>query len=286
MTSLKNLLGFLWYVAHKFQRDRCMQSASSLTTTTLFALVPLVTISISLFSLFPEFVKVSQAVRSFLLANMLPDSASRIIGVYMNQFSNHASQLTYAGLAVLTVTVFSLVITVDHTFNAIWGTAPQRPWPSRLLIYAVLILVGPLLLGLGLWGTSLVVSASMGWAGEGTQATRNALKVLSVLVLAGGLALAYYKVPGRPVKGRHALLGGGLAALGFEIMKNGFTLFITHFSTYTLVYGAFAAFPIFLLWIHLSWAVVLFCAVLTASFPLWRHQAWRVAESEPQPEKF
>ena len=285
MTPLKNLLGFLWYVARKFQRDRCMQSASSLTTTTLFALVPLVTISISLFSLFPEFVKVSQAVRNFLLANMLPDSASRIIGVYMNQFSNHASQLTYAGLAVLMVTVLSLVITVDHTFNAIWGTAPKRPWPSRLLIYAVLILVGPLLLGLGLWGTSLVVSTSMGWAGEGTRATHGALKVLSVLVLAAGLALAYYKVPGRPVKGRHALLGGALASLGFEVMKNGFTLFITHFSTYTLVYGAFAAFPIFLLWIDLSWAMVLFCAVLTASFPLWRHQAWRVAENEPQPEQ-
>ena len=68
-------------------------------------------------------------------------------------------------------------------------------------------------------------------------------------------------------------------------MNNGFTLFITHFSTYTLVYGAFAAFPIFLLWIDLSWVMVLFCAVLTASFPLWRHQAWRVAETEPQPEQ-
>lgn len=282
---MKNFMGFLWYVAHKFQRDRCMQSASSLTTTTLFALVPLVTISINLFSLFPEFTKVSQAVRGFLLANMLPDAASRIIGVYMTQFSSHASQLTYAGLAVLMATVLSLIITVDHTFNAIWGTAPKRPWLSRLLIYAVLILVGPLLLGLSLWGASLVVSTSMGWAGEGSRATQNALKGLSVAVLAAGLALAYYKVPGRPVKGWHALLGGGLAALVFEVMKNGFTLFIAYFSSYTLVYGAFAAFPIFLLWIDLSWSVVLFCAVLTASLPLWRHQAWRVAESEPQPER-
>ncbi len=283
---MKNVMGFLWYVMHKFQRDRCMQSASSLTTTTLFSLVPLVTISINLYSLFPGFVKVNQVVRSFLMANMLPDAASRIISVYMTQFSSHASQLTFVGLAVLMVTVLSLVITVDHAFNAIWGTAPRRSWPSRLLIYAALIFVGPLLLGLSLWGTSLVVSTSMGWAGEGSRAIQNALKGFSVVVLAAGLSLAYYKVPGRPVKGWHAWLGGALAALVFEAMKNGFALFIAHFTTYTLVYGAFAAFPIFLLWIYLSWAVVLFCAVLTACLPLWRHQAWRIARNEPQPERF
>lgn len=272
---LKDGLGFLWYVSGKFRHGRCLQAASSLTTTTLFALVPLVTLSIALFSLFPAFLKVRQAVQAFLLANMLPDAASRIIGVYMTQFSSHASQLTYAGIALLMGTVFSLVITVDHTFNTIWGTVPQRSWLARFMIYAVLILLGPLFLGLGLWGTTFLVSASLGWAGESARSAHQVLNGLSVLVLAAGMALAYYKIPGHPVNGRHALLGGVLAALAFELTKSGFTWFIAHFSAYTLVYGAFAALPIFLLWIQLSWTVVLFFAVFTASLPLWRDRAWR-----------
>ena len=280
MALASDVAGFLWYVGLKFRHGRCLQSASSLTTTTLFALVPLVTLSITLFSFFPGFIKVKQSVQHFLVTNMLPDSAGRIISIYMTQFSGHASQLTYAGLALLMGTVFSLVITVDHTFNAIWGTAPKRPWPSRFMIYLALILLGPVFLGLGVWATSLLVSLSMGWVGEGSRVTHHVLKWLSAIVLAGGLALAYYKIPGHPVKGRHALFGGMLAALVFEFMKSGFTGFISHFSSYTLVYGAFAAFPIFLLWIQLSWAVVLFFAVLTASLPLWPERAWR---SERQP---
>lgn len=270
-----DVASFLWYVARKFRHGRCMQSASSLTTTTLFALVPLITLTITLFSLFPAFIKVRQAIQAFLMANMVPEVARRLVTFYMTQFTGHASQLTYAGLALLMGTVFSLVITVDHTFNAIWDTEPSRPWPSRLMIYAALILLGPVFLGLGLWVASLVVSLSMGWVGEGSRATQMALKWLSTLVLGGGLALAYYKIPGQPVKGGHALFGGALAALVFELMKSGFTWFIAHFSSYTLVYGAFAVFPIFLLWVHLSWTVILFFAVLTASLPLWPLRSWR-----------
>lgn len=257
-----------------------MQSAASLTTTTLFSLVPVVTLSITLFSLFPEFIRVNQAVHSFIVANMLPEVASRVVSVYMSQFSEHASQLTYAGLALLLVAALSLAITVDNTFNAIWGSAPRRPWWSRLAIYAVLILLGPVLLGLGLWLLTLVISTSVGWVGESAEATKNAIRFFSVLLLVGALALAYYKIPGRPVRGRHALIGGMIAALVFELMKNGFTLFIVRFTTYKLVYGAFAAFPIFLLWIDLSWVVVLFCAVLTANLPLHKNQAWKIDDIE------
>jgi membrane protein len=281
---VKNFFGFLGFVARKFQRDRCLQSASSLTTTTLFALVPLITISLSIYSLIPGFAHIGQAVHGFLTANMLPDAASRIVSAYMTQFSQHASQLTYAGLALLTMTVFSLAITVDHTFNAIWGTAPRHSWPSRLVVYAIVILMGPLLLGLILWAMTLVVSTSLGWVGEASYHVQTVLKGVWVGLLALGFALVYYTVPGHPVKGRHAMLGGVLAALLFEGMRSGFTFFMARFSTYKLVYGAFAAFPIFLLWIEMSWAVVLFCAVLTACLPLWRNQAWRIAQEEPQPE--
>lgn len=264
-----NLWRFCREVLLKFQRDRCLQSASSLTTTTLFALVPLLTLSLEIYSRFPEFSRLGRAVRGFLMANLLPDTAARVVATYATQFSGHATQLTTLGLVILSATAFSLILTVEHTFNAIWGSVPRRSLLKRLLIYGTLILFGPLLFGIGLWGLTLVVRISVGLAGERARMTREVLHYLSFLILSSGLALAYYKIPGHPVRRAHALFGGLLGAGLFEAMRSGFAWFVAHMSTYTLIYGAFAAFPIFLAWIHLSWTVILFAAVVTAYLPRW-----------------
>lgn len=253
----------------KFQRDRCMQSASSLTTTTLFALVPLITLSLDVYARFPEFAKLGKAVRAFLMANLLPNTAARVVAAYAAQFSGHAAQLTSLGLGILSVTAFSLILTVEHTFNVIWGAVPRRSLWKRLLLYGTLILFGPLLFGLGLWGMTLLVKISVGLAGERARMTHEILRYLSFMILASGLGLAFHQIPGHPVRRGHALFGGLLGAALFEGMKNGFAWFIVHMSTYTLIYGAFAAFPIFLAWIHLSWTVILFAAVVTACLPHW-----------------
>ena len=263
----------LWHfgreVVLKFQRDRCLQSASSLTTTTLFALVPLMTLSLEVYSHFPEFARLGKVVRAFLMTNLLPDTAARVVTAYATQFSGQAAQLTTLGLVILSATAFSLVLTVEHTFNVIWGAVPRRSLLRRLVLYGVLILFGPLLFGLGLWGLTLFVRISVGLAGERAKMTHLVLHYLSFVILAAGLALAFYKIPGHPVRRGHALFGGVLGGALFEAMRSGFAWFVAHMSTYTLIYGAFAAFPIFLAWIHLSWTVILFAAVVTACLPHW-----------------
>jgi membrane protein len=77
------------------------------------------------------------------------------------------------------------------------------------------------------------------------------------------------------VRWSHALVGGALAALIFELMKTSFAWYITRFPTYTAVYGAFAALPIFFLWMYLSWLVTLFGAALTAALPSLRYEKVR-----------
>jgi membrane protein len=79
--------------------------------------------------------------------------------------------------------------------------------------------------------------------------------------------LLYYVVPNRAVKPRHALAGGLVAALAFEIMKRSFALFIAKIPTYALVYGAFAVIPVFLLWIYFSWVVIVIGALIAALAP-------------------
>ncbi|KXW55444.1 YihY family inner membrane protein [Ferrovum sp. PN-J185] len=270
LTPLLNTLGFLWFVLKKFHQDRCLQTASSLTTTTLFAIIPLVTLSLSMYSLMPGSQLISKSVRSFLMANLLPDVASRMISMYTLQFSQHAEQLTVVGLGVLLFAVLSLVVTVDHAFNAVWGSTPKHQWYARLMMYLIVVVGGPVMLGVTLWAFTTAIKTSLGWVGESHHLINNAIQWSSLITLVLILSSAYYIIPGKTVKKRHALVGGIVAAFAFEGLKNGLTWFITHFSAYKIIYGAFAALPIFLLWIQLSWAVVLFCAVLTASLPTWK----------------
>ncbi|MBU6467870.1 MAG: YihY family inner membrane protein [Betaproteobacteria bacterium] len=270
LTPVISTLGFLWFVLKKFHQDRCLQTASSLTTTTLFAIIPLVTLSLSLYSLIPGSANLSKSVRGFLMANLLPDVAARMISIYTLQFSQHAEQLTLAGLGVLLLAVLSLVITVDHAFNAVWGTTPRHQWYARLMMYVIVVAGGPIMLAVTLWAFTTAIKTSLGWVGESHHLINNAVQWSSLFILMLILSTAYYVIPGKKVLIRHALVGGVFAASAFEGLKNGLTWFITHFSAYKMIYGAFAALPIFLLWIQLSWAVVLFCAVLTASLPQWK----------------
>ena len=82
------------------------------------------------------------------------------------------------------------------------------------------------------------------------------LRIASLLLTATGLALLYWTVPNRPVKKRDAFIGGLAAGICLEAAKQGFGFYVTHFTSYELVYGAFAAVPVFLLWIYASWLIV------------------------------
>jgi membrane protein len=147
---------------------------------------------------------------------------------------------------------------------------------QRIFVYWALLTVGPLLIGASLSLTSWLVSQSLGLVKDVPLAAEVMLDVVPILLTAAAFTLAYIAVPNRRVLVRDALAGGLLAALAFEGMKHGFALYVTQFPTYRLVYGAFASVPIFLLWIYLSWVVVLFGAVTAAVLPEWRERATQV----------
>jgi len=151
---------------------------------------------------------------------------------------------------------------------------------QRVFIYWTLLTVGPILIGAGLSLTSWLVSQSLGLVKGVPLADEALLTLVPILFTALAFALLYITIPNRRVLVRDALTGGLLAALAFEGMKNGFAFYIKQFPTYKLVYGAFASVPIFLLWIYLSWLVVLSGAVVAAVMPEWRERAVQV---EPVP---
>lgn len=274
-----SLIVFARLAWRRFREERCAQIASSLTFTTLLAIVPIITVALTLIAAFPVFRGLLENVEQFLVRNMLPESAATI-GGYVQQFADNAARLTAVGIAFLFVTAIIVLLTIDRAFNQIWRVPRPRSTVQRIFIYWALLTVGPLLVGASLSLTSWLVSQSLGLVKDIPLAAEVMLDTVPVLLTGFTFTLAYITIPNRRVLVRDALTGGVLAAAAFEGMKHGFAFYIGQFPTYKLVYGAFASVPIFLLWIYLSWVVVLLGAVTAAVMPEWRERA---AQVDPVP---
>jgi membrane protein len=266
-STLQQLGRFFAHLFRRFDQDHCLQIASSLTFTTLLALVPLVTIMLTLISAFPVFAGLGEHIHRFLLANMLPDKAGTVVSAYIEQFSGRAGRLTALGTASLAVTAFMMMFTMERAFNSIWRVSRPRPLAQRILVYWAALTLGPVLIGASLSITSYLVGASLGIAHETPLAGTAILWLVPFVLTWAAFTLVYYFVPNRAIRPRHALIGGLVAAFVFEIMKRSFAVFVAQIPTYTLVYGAFAVVPIFLLWIYFSWVVVVIGALITALAP-------------------
>ena len=274
---LLDVAGFLAFVFRRWSEDRCLQIAGSLTFTTVLSLVPLFTVVVALLSGTPFFDGVMSQIKNILLLNLVPEIANKVITVYMAQFAQNAGRLTTVSLVALFVTTLSMLYTVDESLNAIWRVRRSRALWLSATVYVVLLAVGPLLIGIGISVTSYLVTLSMDVTRLSPRAESQVLRMVPVTLAAIAFFVLYRTIPNRHVSARHAALGGVFAAILFEAMKTLFSAYVRLVPTYDLVYGAFAAIPIFLLWIYFSWLVILLGAELTACAAYWRHRLWRRA---------
>jgi membrane protein len=263
--NVRALLEFCLALVRRFRDDRGIQTAGSLTFTTLLALVPLVTVAVALATAFPVFDQAMEALKGYVSGQLLPEGGARVTQQF-SSFAAKAGRLTAIGIAFLAVTALMLILTVDEVLNRIFRVQRRRVLAQRLLMYWAVLSLGPLLIGASLSMTSFLVGSSLGYLDLGWL-TRGVLGLLPFLFTCAALTMLYLVVPNRRIDLLHALIGAVLAGLLFEAAKRGFALYIAQFPTYTLIYGAFAAVPIFLLWLYLSWVVVLFGATLTAMLP-------------------
>ncbi len=267
-----DLLRFPWRdtaltLRDRFREEQMGLTASSLTFTTSIALVPFFTVALAIFTAFPIFSKLQGALQVWLVKSLIPENIARQVLGYLTQFSSQASQLGLVGLAVLLGTAIALILTIDRTLNAIWRVKKPRPLGQRVLIYWAAITLGPLLLAASLAVTSYVLSASKGLVGGLPFSLRFALDVLQFLMLAGGLTALYHYVPNTYVKWSHAAVGGLFVAVGIEVAKKLLVLYLGMVPTYSMMYGAFATLPILLVWIYMTWVIVLMGAVIAAYLP-------------------
>ena len=263
------------FTSQRADEEKLLQVASSLTFTTVLAIVPMLAVVLSLFTAFPVF-GIPRGAGGLPANSLMPPSVSDNIMEYLNQFARQASRLTAIGGAFLLVTSLLLIMTIDKAFNDIWHVTRQRPLPQRALVYWAVITLGPVVAGASLWATSFVARESMGLVRDVPEILSMAVSLIPLMLTGLGFAGLFVVVPNRDVLWRDALVGGFVTAIVLEIMKSAFAYYLTRFPTYTIIYGAFATLPIFLLWIYLSWLAVLLGATLAASAPLIRLGRWEI----------
>lgn len=261
--------------AHRRLREESLpQVAGSLTFTTVFALVPLLTIALAIFTTFPLFNTFRMSLEAYFVQSVMPKSISSTILNYLTMFASKATRLSAVGAVALIVTSIAMMNLIERVFNRIWRVRGERSWTRRILVYWAIITLGPLLIGVSLTLSSQVFMATVDLFGRVPVLGAIIYTVASLALTTAGFTLLYLAVPNRDVDWQDAAWGGLVAGLAFELAKRGFAIFITQFPTYSKIYGALAALPLFLLWVYVSWVITLIGALLVAALPVVKYERW------------
>ena len=277
--GLRRACRFGLYVGRRFLGNRGFDMASSLSYTSLLSLVPLLAVALAILAAFPVFNAVRDQLQSAAFHYLVPQVGLQIQH-YVADFVANADKLTAAGTVGLGFTAIMLLVTIEGSLNHIFRVAVPRKPLSRLMLYWTVVTLGPLLAG-----ASLTLSLRVYSLGDLAERTRDfsplVNAVLPILLLMTAFTLVYAAVPNRRVRPADAAIGGIAAALVFAVLRWGFGVYVANAQTYESIYGAVALVPIFLLWMYLSWVVVLGGAELAAALPEWR--CGQCGDSGPMP---
>ncbi len=272
MTEIRShFVPWLQYLWRRFNDDQCMRSAAALTYMSLFALVPLMTVMYAMLSAIPAFQGVGEQAQAFIFDNLIP-AAGAEVETYLSEFSTKARNLTGLGIGFLVVTAVLMLRSIESAFNTIWRSRKNRSPVASFLLYWAVLSLGPLLIGLALGISTYLVSVKVFFDEYDAIGIGGFLLEWAPLLLSvAGFSLIYVAVPNCRVPFRHALIGGFITALVFNLARELFTRAVIG-ASFTAIYGAFAAFPLFLLWLYLSWNIVLAGGILVHSLSAFQHE--------------
>ena len=254
----RNLLHIIFLSIKRFIRDKRLLWAASLTYTTIFSLIPLLSVVFFLFKVFGGFSDFASLVRPYIYKTLAPGAQEKVITVINDLVDNiNFATIGAFGTAVLIISVVLLLSEIEYALNEIWIAKNKRSVLYRVAIYWTSLTVGPLLLAVAL---VMIATLQSYKAVKVIEMYMNVdlfarLPYLLVWIAFTGL---YIFMPGTKVKFKSALLGGVIAGTLWHLAGSGFTLYTTKFVFYyPLVYGPLAAIPLFLLWLFISWILFL-----------------------------
>lgn len=241
---------------HGFWKDDCIDRAGLLSYTTLFGLIPLAVLVFSMWNLVGFSVIHRAQVDRLILRSFVPQTGYTILHE-VNLLAARGAQLGLLGVLGLSLTAVFLLHAVERHLNAIWGVQPHCWW-CRILRYLAMLVVAPLSVAL-LLPLLGPLQPLLRFLGDIPVLPPFFSHLLTFLVVTVMMLLLYKILPAASPRWRDALLGGITVALLFELDKFGLSAYL-RFSTFETVYGALGAFPVFLLWLYVAWASILFGA--------------------------
>lgn len=254
----KKWFQFVLFVFRRFEADHCREHAGALTYTTLFAVVPMLTVFLVIISSIKALEPARQQLQQLIYSNFLPKSTIAFDRI-LNSFTEKSSNLTAIGVLFLFVTTVMMLSTIETAFNRIWRVRETRGGIVGFMRYWTIISLGPILLGSAFVVSSALASLNIlsnNFAGYQLNGAF-ILWLISFGLTVLGFFFLYWTIPNRTIPVYAAAIAACFSATLFELLKNVFGFAMSNFTSYELVYGAFAAIPIFLLWIFLSWNIVL-----------------------------
>jgi membrane protein len=239
-----------------------MMRAAALTYTTLLSIVPLMVVSVTILSFFPVFQLVNSQIQNFILHHFIATSG-QTIQAYLEHAASHTHHLSRIGFISLFITALLMIFNIEYAFNEIWHVEKSRRGIIAFFLYWAILLITPILIGItfviGYYLTSVPLIA----LAINPLLTNPFSVLVTSFLLSTIIFFLFYKIlPNCYVPTKYALSSALIAAILFEIAKFSFTFYIAHFTAYTLIYGALATIPIFLIWLYISWVIILLGAVM------------------------
>jgi membrane protein len=267
----------LWsYCVRLLKQNRSTQQAAALSYRTIFGIVPLAIVVLLIFQSFPAYKDVGDGVKQGVYKQLhlttieYPDPANPGKMVMLTEYFDNIVAGFFAGLNKGSITMISAIIviwaalglltTIEKAFNNIWHVSRGRSFLQRIINYWAILTLGPLLLGAGIFITTR--SAMLGQIHR-TVMSHIGPAVLSYLIATAAFFVLYFLMPNTRVKARAAIWGAAVGGLAWTLAKWGFGKYVTGFIPYNKIYGILGLVPLGVLWIYVTWLIVLFGLQLT-----------------------
>jgi membrane protein len=278
---------FIWFLrivilaVRGFNENKCKFRASALTFFSLLSIVPVIAL---MFGIAKGF-NLQERVASQILEKMKgqEEVANRVI-TFANSLLDQTSGGVIAGVGVVFLfwTIISLLSNIENSFNDIWGVVKPRTFGRKVADYLVTMMVCPILLAVA-GGATIFLTGQIETITEKIPLLKTLgpmfwviMKLLPYLTIWVAFTFIFISMPNTKVRLVSGLIAGIVAGTLFQLIQWGYVNFQVQITTRYAIYGSFAALPLFLLWLQISWYIILFGAEVSFA-----HQNVETYEFEP-----
>ena len=253
-----------------FYRNRCILWAAALTYTTVFALIPLLAVTFSLFHAFGGLKELEEKIRPLILKVMVPGAQEKLIATIDSLIERlNAGAIGAVGTVLVFLAAIFLIAQLEMILNEIWGLKKHRPLFYRLALYWTAITVGPPLLALSI-GIPATLSSYQAVSWLENYINLDFFTFLPYIIIWCAFTGLYTFMPNTKVRFLPAAIGGIMGGTIWQIAGIGFTLYTSRVLVYSKIYGSLGVIPLFFLWLFISWSVFLLGAELSFTFQNFR----------------